>query len=180
MRPCSWKRYAIWRSVPGSTIETENDFHKSSAWAERQLVQRLHEALLNTPAALDYVTKKRGWQLATIKAARLGFMPQDKRALLADLNLPDKWRTVIGKFPPGMIVYIHLEQGRLAYLSGRSIEGKQHYNPPRDIFGERHPYFNHLYSPTQNRWCWLKVRRMPSPLANGDSGAGHWWDAGLG
>jgi Toprim domain-containing protein len=32
------------------------------------------------------------------------------------------------------------------YLSGRSIEGKKHYNPPREIIGERHPYYNHLYS----------------------------------
>ena len=73
-------------------------------------------------------------------------MPQDKRTLLADLNLPDKWRMVVGKFPSGMLVYIHLEKGRLVYLSGRSIAGKQHYNPPREILGERRPYSNHLYS----------------------------------
>jgi hypothetical protein len=54
---------------------------------------------------------------------------------------------VIQKFPPNMIVYIHTEQGRLTYLSGRSIEGKKHYNPPRDIIGERQPYYNHLYGP---------------------------------
>src|SRR5690606_24521258 len=62
------------------------------------------------------------------------------------LNLSDNWRTVIQKFPPNMVVYIHTEQGRLTYLSGRSIEGKKHYNPPRDIIGERQPYYNHLYS----------------------------------
>jgi len=73
-------------------------------------------------------------------------MPQDKHALLADLNLTDNWRTVIQKFPPSMIVYIHTEQGRLTYLSGRSIEGKKHYNPPRDIIGERQMYYNHLYN----------------------------------
>lgn len=130
----------------GIVIETQADFHKSFAWAQRQLIQRLHETLLNTPAALEYVTKIRGWQPATVKAARLGFMPKDKRPLLADLNLPDKWRMVINKFPSGMLVYIHLEKGRLAYLSGRSIAGKQHYNPPREIMGERRPYYNHLYS----------------------------------
>jgi hypothetical protein len=100
-----------------------------------------------TTDANTYVTEKRGWQLNTIKAARLGFMPQDKRPLLADLNLTDNWRTVIQKFPPNMIVYIHTEQGRLTYLSGRSIEGKKHYNPPREIIGERQPYYNHLYCP---------------------------------
>lgn len=46
-----------------------------------------------------------------------------------------------------MVVYIHMEQGRLTYLSGRSIEGKKHYNPPRDIIGERQPSYNHLYNP---------------------------------
>jgi len=138
-------RYLAQRA--GITIEENDNFKQSTAWAERQLVQRLHETLLNAPIALTYVTEKRGWQSSTIKAARLGYMPQDKRALLADLNLSDHWRTVIQKFPPNMVVYIHMEQGRLTYLSGRSIEGKKHYNPPRDIIGERQPYYNHLYSP---------------------------------
>ncbi|MCA0454055.1 MAG: hypothetical protein LCI00_08790 [Chloroflexi bacterium] len=131
----------------GITLEENSNFKKSPAWAERQLIQRLHDTLLNTPAALAYVTGKRGWQMTTIKAARLGFMPQDKRLLLADLNLPDSWRAVIQKFPPNMLIYIHAERGRMTYLSGRSIEGKKHYNPPREIIGERQPYYNHLYSP---------------------------------
>jgi hypothetical protein len=74
-------------------------------------------------------------------------VPQDKRPLLADLNPSDNWRTVIQKFPLNMLVYIHMEQGGLTYFSGRSIEGKKHYNPPRDIIGERHPYYYHLYNP---------------------------------
>ena len=137
-------RYLAQRA--GITLEENINFKKSAAWAERQLTQRLHDTLLNSPTALTYVTEKRGWQLTTVKAARLGFMPHDKRPLLADLNLSDNWRTVIQKFPPNMVVYIHTEQGRLTYLSGRSIEGKKHYNPPRDIIGERQPYYNHLYS----------------------------------
>jgi DNA primase len=137
-------RYLAQRA--GITLEENINFKKSSAWAEQQLMQRLHDTLLSTPAALTYVIDKRGWQLPTIKVARLGFMPQDKRPLLADLNLSDNWRTVIQKFPPNMVVYIHTEQGRLTYLSGRSIEGKKHYNPPRDIIGERQPYYNHLYN----------------------------------
>jgi DNA primase len=138
-------RYLAQRA--GITLEESLNFKKSAAWAERQLVQRLHNALLNTPTALAYVTEKRGWQLNTVKSVRLGFMPQDKRPLLADLNLPDNWRAVIQKFSPNMLVYIHTEQGRLTYLSGRSIEGKKHYNPPREIIGERQPYYNHFYSP---------------------------------
>jgi DNA primase len=137
-------RYLAQRA--GIALEGNINFKLSSAWAERQLVQRLHDTLVNTPAALTYVNEKRGWQLITVKAARLGFMPQDKRSLLADLNLSDNWRMVIQKFPSNMIVYIHTEQGRLIYLSGGSIEGKKHYNPPRENIGERQPYYNHLYS----------------------------------
>jgi hypothetical protein len=136
-------RYLAQRA--GITIEEDENFKRSHTWGERQLVQRLHDALLNTPMALEYVTKGRGWALETVRAARIGFMPADKRALLTDLNLLDKWRAVIGKFPMGMIVYAHVENGRLTYLSGRSIEGKQHYNPPREIIGERQPYYNHAY-----------------------------------
>ncbi|MEZ4666448.1 MAG: hypothetical protein R3E39_00775 [Anaerolineae bacterium] len=138
-------RYLAQRA--GIMLDDVLDFKKSAAWVERQLIQRLQDTLLNTPAGLTYITEKRGWQLNTIKAARLGFMPQDKRPLLADLNLPDNWRNVIQKFPPNMLVYIHAQRGRLTYLSGRGIEGKKHYNPPREIIGERQPYYNHLYSP---------------------------------
>jgi hypothetical protein len=130
----------------GVTIAEDENFKRSHAWWERQLIQRLHDTLLNTRPALDYVTQARGWKLETVRAARIGFMPADKRALLSDLNLPDKWRAVIGKFPDGMIVYPHLASGRLTYLSGRSIEGKKHYNPPREIIGERQPYYNHAYN----------------------------------
>src|SRR5690606_20159677 len=78
---------------------------------------------------------------------RLGFMPADKRSLVADLNLSDTWRKVIRDFPGEMLVYTHLDQGRLVYLSGRSISVKKHYNPPRDAIGERQPYYNYGYSP---------------------------------
>jgi DNA primase len=130
----------------GIHLEPNEDFKKSHTYAERQLVQRLHEALLNHPPALTYATECRAWALATVKAAKLGYMPQNKKALVADLNLSDTWRSVIQKFPAGMLVYVHLEQGKLIYLSGRSIEGKQHYNPPRELLGEKRLYFNHSYS----------------------------------
>jgi DNA primase len=134
---------------------------QSATWAERQLVLRLHDALLNTPAALDYVTKVRGWQLATVKAARLGYVPPDKRAVLADLHLSDMLRAVINKIPVGMVVYPHLDVGRLCYLSGRSIEGKQHYNPPRELIGERQPYANPVYSA---RLVWVSNQPSLSSL----------------
>jgi len=130
----------------GIEIEEEGAFHKSVGWSFRQLVARLHEALLNHPSALNYATKTRGWSLPNIRASSLGFMPSDKSALLSDLNLPDSWRLTVQKFPADMLVYLHLHNGRLVYLSGRSIEGKRHYNPPRDLLGERQPFYNHCYS----------------------------------
>ena len=70
-------RYLAQRA--GIPIEADANFKKSPAWAERQLVARLHDALLNNAPALAYVTQKRGWKLDTVKAARLGYMPTDKR-----------------------------------------------------------------------------------------------------
>jgi len=130
----------------GINIERGTDFRQTAAWSERQLVQRLHDTLLNTPPALSYAVQGRGWNMQTIRLAKLGFMPSDKRPLLEGLNLSDSWRSVIQRFPAGMLVYIHLHKGRLMYLSGRSIEGKKHYNPPRDLIGEKQPYFNHCYA----------------------------------
>lgn len=135
----------------GIALEDSTNYQQSPAWAERELVRRLHQALLNTPPALQYTTVTRGWQHSTVRSARLGFMPQDKHALLADLNLPDRWRQVVQQFPAGMLVYVHLEAGRLKYLSGRSIQGKRHYNPPREIAGEKQPYFNHCYHQDADR-----------------------------
>ena len=73
----------------GINIERRTDFRQTAAWAERQLIQRLHDALLNAPPALSYATKKRGWNIQTVRLAKLGFMPSDKRPLLDGLNLPD-------------------------------------------------------------------------------------------
>ncbi len=130
----------------GIPVEHDAGFRQSVAWSERQLVQRLHDALLNTPQALTYATQERGWDMQTIRLAKLGFMPVDRRSLINELNLPDSWRSVIHNFPSGMLVYVHQHKGRLIYLSGRSIQGKQHYNPPADLIGKRQPYFNHCYA----------------------------------
>lgn len=78
----------------GTVLEENLHLSHSAAWMERQLIPTVHQTLLKTPAALDYVTKTRGWQLTTVKSARIGYMFADKR------ELPDKWRNVIHKFPP--------------------------------------------------------------------------------
>lgn len=131
----------------GIDIQSNADVRNAPAWSERQLVERMHEALLHSPPALDYVTKTRGWQLSTVRAARLGHLPPDRRKLIGDLRLTDSWKTLLNRFPAEMIVYVHMEKGRLVYISGRGIGEKRHYNPPRELLGERRPYFNHVYSP---------------------------------
>ena len=132
----------------GIPYEMAGDTQDSPRWAERELVTRLHETLLNTPTALQYATEIRGWTLETIRSAHLGFMPADKSRLLEGLYLPERWCAIIERFPAGMLVYVHRQHGQLTYLSGRSIEGKRHYNPPRELLGERQHYFNRCYHPT--------------------------------
>jgi DNA primase len=139
-------RYLAQRA--GLSLPEAKDLKASPRWAERQLVARLQEALLKTPVALAYAQAQRGWDSATLGAEKLGYMPRDKRALLEGLPaLPEQWRTAMQRFPAEMLVYVHLEQGRLRYLSGRSLTEKRHYNPPGEVVGERQPYFNHLYTP---------------------------------
>jgi DNA primase len=84
--------------------------------------------------------------MQTIRTAQLGFMPQNKALILDGLNLSDAWRGIVNKFPADMLVYIHLERGRLTYLSGRSIVEKKHYNPPKSLAGEKRPYYNAVYN----------------------------------
>ncbi len=50
----------------GITIERGTDFRQTAAWSERQLVQRLHDALLNTQPTQGSVVggtcKRSGWR----------------------------------------------------------------------------------------------------------------------
>ena len=78
-------------------------------------------------------------------------MPADKSRLLDGLHLPERWCAAIERFPAGMLVYAHWQHGRLTYFSGRSIGGKRHYNPPRELLDERQPYFNRCYKPTASQ-----------------------------
>lgn len=53
---------------------------------------------------------------------------------------------------PGMIgrkrlVYPHVHNGRIGYLSGRCVDEKKHYNLPEALVGARQPFFNHAYAP---------------------------------
>ena len=61
---------------------------------------------------------------------------------LRDNNIPG----LVGR---GMLVYPHVSGGRVRYFSGRSIEDKQHYNLPSELAGPRQPYYNAVWSPTE-------------------------------
>lgn len=118
-----------------------------------------HRVLVSHPGALGarrYCTGTRGWDDATIEREQIGyvlstdnnglsdegFTPLHRQLREAGLHEHPAARAVLS-IPPGMIVYCHRdERGRVVYLSGRSTEGKRHYNLPDDFMGEKQPYIN--------------------------------------
>lgn len=71
-----------------------------------------------------------------------------KWSALRQIELKPDW--IDDGYIPGMLgrkrlIYPHMINGRVRYMSGRSIEEKFHYNPPMVLMGERMPYFNHVY-----------------------------------
>ena len=115
--------------------------------AARHWVKRLHA----TEAAMAYC-KSRGWDEGAIQRAGLGYCDGDREGLTAALqvagvDLGSGPAQSVLHCPAGMLIYPHVERGRVTYWSARSIEGKRHYNPPRDLVGERRPYYNAAYAP---------------------------------
>jgi DNA primase len=64
-----------------------------------------------------------------------------------NLQLAQAWITErkIPAIPPQLLLYPHLVRGRMVYLSGRSLVGKGHWNPPSQLLGARQPFYNHLF-----------------------------------
>jgi hypothetical protein len=65
-------------------------------------------------------------------------------------SIADDW--LVRNRIPGMLgqkrlVYPHIRNGRIIYLSGRSIDAKRHYNLPESLVGKKQPYLNHEYAP---------------------------------
>lgn len=118
-----------------------------------------HRVLVSHPGALGarrYCVETRGWDDATIQREQIGyvlsadnnglsdegFTPLHRQLREAGLHEHPAARAVLS-IPPGMIVYCHRdERGRVVYLSGRSTEGKRHYNLPDDSIGAKQPYIN--------------------------------------
>lgn len=109
----------------------------------------LHQKLLASPAAIAYA-EGRGWDAELLGKAGCGYWDGDKQGLAAHLRLHqvdvsmDVAQACL-KMPPGMFVYAHYVGGRCVYLSGRSVEGKRHYNLEAGLVGGKQPYFNHVY-----------------------------------
>lgn len=51
-----------------------------------------------------------------------------------------------GLIGQGSIVYPHIRGGKVKYFSLRGISDKRHYNLPKELAGDRQPYFNSAYS----------------------------------
>lgn len=107
--------------------------------------------LRNNEAALSYCYS-RGWSDETIQQAGLGYADGDLEALRGEFSMHEVAADdAVAKAMLGihgkMLVYAHVAGGRVLYVSARSIEGKRHYNPPRDLVGDRCVYANWEYSP---------------------------------
>lgn len=124
-------------------IQERREYEDALARAARHFAQRLWES----PRALEYARSR--WTEEVIRNEGIGFadggpLPNlgnpKAHAVVSAIN---RWAGKVG----GAIVYVHRLGGRVVYLSGRSIEGKEHYNPPEDLAGPRMSYLNVLYSP---------------------------------
>lgn len=93
----------------------------------------------------------RGWTEETALEAGLGFYDGDAKGLrdylrMAEVATGDAAARALFGIPGGMLIYPHVRARRVRYLSGRSVEGKRHYNLRGDLVGERMPFFNHVWS----------------------------------
>lgn len=101
----------------------------------------------------------RGWSTETMEREQIGYvLSTDNRSLSDDARgdadaplatqlrqaglLEEPLSKAVLSIPAGMAIYVHRDKGRAVYLSGRSIEGKRHYNLPEDLAGGKRPYWN--------------------------------------
>lgn len=123
---------------------------RAAAKALGEAMRILEGHLQATPEALAYCLH-RGWTKETIRDAHLGYAPgretlaRELRA--AGVDVGARGAKAALAIPAGMLVYPHIERGRVTYLSGRmaSREEKRHYNPPNEIAGPRQPYWNWVH-----------------------------------
>lgn len=109
----------------------------------RNLIEEL-STTYDTPAKQYLI--KRNWFMETVEREMIGLFLSDsalgKELKAAGLNNHPMAKAVL-TMPLDMIIYVHRVGGQVVYLSGRSIEGKRHYNLPEDLAGPKQPYSNH-------------------------------------
>jgi hypothetical protein len=142
--PAMFKEAVTWLARWAGQPEPE--FHPEDPQAREQRLSRdrllalaadyYHELFLANQDAQNYAVN-RGWALETIKKACLGYsdgklidaIPEADHVLARDIGLlaekDSRWFDAI---PAGCLVYVHHVRGRVAYLSGRSLQGKRHHN----------------------------------------------------
>lgn len=118
-----------------------------------------HDVLMNHPGAraARHYCEDRGWTSETIVRERLGYVLAAKDEENSEHNnqlfslshrlseaglMSHPMAKAVLSMPQGHLVYVHQVGGQAVYLSGRSIEGKRHYNLPADLAGARQPYYN--------------------------------------
>lgn len=115
----------------------------------------LRQKLVDTREATAYCAQ-RGWTAETMQAARLGYWDGDRKGLfdhlrMAGADAQSPAAQAVASIPPGMLVYGHWAGQRCEYVSGRSIEGKEHYNPPSRLMEDRLPFWNHAVQRNSER-----------------------------
>ncbi len=102
-----------------------------------------------SPEALNYA-HSRGWTDDTIKQAGLGYFDGDWNAVRvalagAGVDPQAPAAQAVLKMPPKLLVYPHVQRGRVTYLAGRGLVEKRHWNLPQDLVGAKQPYYNHAW-----------------------------------
>jgi len=135
-----------WGNEDAQAVAARRGRYDALTVAARHFVRCLRD----NDAAQDYC-RSRGWSDETIQKASLGFVDGDRTGLQGAFSMHEidaghpAAQAVLG-ISGGMLVYPHVEHGRVVYLAARSIEGKRHYNPPVELVGERRLYFNWEYN----------------------------------
>lgn len=85
------------------------------------------------------------------------------------MNLDANWLKTgrIPGVPAGMMIYAHYVGARVEYLSGRSIEGKAHYNLSATLVIGKRPYYNRAYNAKAEHVVVVEGRLTPSRWACG-------------
>jgi len=138
-----------WGREDGQAAQARRARYEALTVAARHFVRTLRGE--DGQVARDYC-HSRGWTDEMIREAGLGYADGDAQGLRGEFSMHEidpgcPAAAAALKIASGMLVYPHVEAGRVVYLSARSVIEKRHYNPPVDLVGERRVYCNWLYSP---------------------------------